>query len=302
MSFQNWSSRVFLLFLFTAPLAGSALAQYNHPPEQPPTPGTPTLHADLVKTGLYVFSGGGGNSLLRLSANGFILVNAGLPSEQEVLLRKIKRISDQPIRALILTDSDLSHAGAIGQFLQGDTRIIAQQHTAGRLASPAIPELTTPGLITFENDYTLRLGGVEAQLLHFGNAHTDGDTVVYFPNLKVVAAGALIGPDVSPNFSSGGSLIGWRNALRQMLKLDFDVAVPVGGPMQNRAEVEAFKARVDELVNHASCLVTDGATKGQFVSELKKDESTLNLNDSQLLSFYNEFSTTAQDGCTRLAN
>lgn len=87
-----------------------------------------------------------------------------------------------------------------------------------------------------------------------------------------------------------------------MLKLDFDVAVPVGGPMQNRAEVEAFKARVDELVNHASCLVTDGATKGQFVSELKKDESTLNLNDSQLLSFYNEFSTTAQDGCTRLAN
>jgi hypothetical protein len=31
--------------------------------------------------------------------------------------------------------------------------------------------------------------------MHFGNAYTDGDTVVYFPNLKVVSVGDLFTPN-----------------------------------------------------------------------------------------------------------
>ena len=56
--------------------------------------------------------------------------------------------------------------------------------------------------MTYENDYALRLGGVEVQLKHFGNAHTGGDSVVYFPNLRVVVIGDLFTPDTpDPDFS-----------------------------------------------------------------------------------------------------
>src|ERR1700730_13702712 len=48
-----------------------------------------------------------------------------------------------------------------------------------------------PPTITSDHGYTLRLGGVEVKLMHFGNAHTKGGTVVYFSNLKVVAVGDL---------------------------------------------------------------------------------------------------------------
>ena len=33
----------------------------------------------------------------------------------------------------------------------------------------------------------MKLGGVEVQVHHFGRSHTSGDSVVYYPDLKVVA-------------------------------------------------------------------------------------------------------------------
>jgi hypothetical protein len=45
-------------------------------------------------------------------------------------------------------------------------------------------------------------------LFHFGNAYTDADTVVYFPNLRVVAVGNLFSATPDPDFSAGGSLWG----------------------------------------------------------------------------------------------
>src|SRR5215471_18542410 len=79
---------------------------------------------------------------------------------------------------------------------------------------------------TYEQDFTVKLGGVEAQLLHFGNARTNGDTIVYFPNLKVVAVGELYESAPIPDYSAGGSLLGWGPVLSRILELDFDVVVP----------------------------------------------------------------------------
>ncbi len=54
------------------------------------------------------------------------------------------------------------------------------------------------------------MGGVEVQLKHFGPVRTGGDTVVYFPDLKIVALGDLfVTAAPEPDFSAGGSLVGW---------------------------------------------------------------------------------------------
>jgi len=47
--------------------------------------------------------------------------------------------------------------------------------------------------------------------MHFGNAHTNGDTVVYFPNLKVVAV-ATCSPLRRSDFAAGGSLVAGTGA------------------------------------------------------------------------------------------
>ena len=211
------------------------------------------LNAMLVKTSLYVISGGGSNSVLRLSANGFILVDGKLPGNYEAILAQAKKLSysDQPIRALILTDYHPDRTGNNAKFLEAGTQIIAQENVKQNLGGK-VP----PPTITYEHEYALRLGGVEAELMHFGNAYTSGDTVVYFPNLKVVAVGDLFAAAPDPDFSAGGNLAGWGQVLAQILKLDFDVVVPSAGPPVTRADLEAFKTKIDILASREALLQT----------------------------------------------
>jgi cyclase len=107
---------------------------------------------------------------------------------------------------------------------------------------------------------------------HFGNAYSSADTVVYFPNLKVVAVGSLFASMPSPDFSAGGSLVNWGPVLAQILKLDFDVVVPGTGPAVTRADLEAFKTKIDTLVSRASELVRNVVPKDQLMAQLKTED------------------------------
>ncbi len=256
------------------------------------------LSAAMVKTGLYLISGGGCNSLLRLSANGFILVDGKLPGHYEEILALAKKVSfsEQPIRILINTDYHENHTGNNAKFIEGGTQVLAQENVKRYLSASTQPggngALPTR---TYERDFTVRLGGIEAQLMHFGNARTDGDTVVYFPNLKVVAVGDLFSWNApSPDFAAGGSLVGWGPVLAEILKLDFDVVVPGTGPPATRADLERFQSKIETLVSRAAGLVKKGVPKNQLMAELKADDLgwRFSLTGDALDHFYAELSRT----------
>jgi cyclase len=296
------SSRYLIGLLAMVAIAGASAQEPAH--GALPTMGADpvTLSADLVKTGLYVIGGGGGNSLLRFSASGSILIDAKLPGNYRALMsqvRKISKLSDLPVRALILTDHHENHSGNSAQFAAAGIPIIAQENarqhlpaaTAGA-TSPAAGKPPAP-TVTYDRDYRLRMGGVEVQIFHFGNARTNGDSVVHFPDLKVVAVGDLFTPDApEPDFSSGGSLVGWGPVLAQILKLDFDVVVPSTGPLVTRAALEAFKTKIDLLISRASTLVKNGVAKDQLMAQLKTDDLgwRLNFTGDPLDRFYAELS------------
>jgi glyoxylase-like metal-dependent hydrolase (beta-lactamase superfamily II) len=261
--------------------------------------GGAAMTAQLVKTGLYLISGGGGNTLLRFSANGLILVNGKLPDNYRPLMsqvRKISKISDLPVRGVIVTDHHEDHNGNNAKFLAAGVQIIAQENVKQRLtADNSSGGRIAPPTFTYARDFTLHLGGVEVQLRHFGNAHTNGDTVVYFPNLKVIAVGDLFTPNTpDPDFSSGGSLVNWGQVLAQILQLDFDVAAPSTGPTVTRADLEAFKTKIDTLVSRAIGLVKNGVPKDQLMAHLKTEDLgwRFNFTDDQLDRFYAELSQT----------
>ena len=189
-------------------------------------PGRPPLTGSLVKTGLFEVAGGGANSLVRFSASGLILVDGKAAENYRPLtsqIQRISRISDLPIQYLILTNHLADRSGTNAQFAEKGVRIIAHENAARRLGKgrAGASSLGAPSL-TYETSHRLRVGGIELQLYHFGNARTDGDTVVYFANLGVVAVGDLFGDRPNPDFSSGGSLVGWPAVLDQILTLGFD--------------------------------------------------------------------------------
>jgi len=86
--------------------------------------------------------------------------------------------------------------------------------------------------------------------------------------------------------------VGWGPVLAQVLKLDFDVVVPGAGPMATKADLTAFKTKIDTLVSRASALVEKGIAKDQLMSQLKTDDLgwKLNFSGEQLDGFYAELS------------
>ena len=287
-----------IVLLLMAGAVASA-AQPTQSKERPGKgPGDRALTAEMVKTGLFVISGGGCNSVLRLSANGFILVDGKLPGNYETILARAKKLSfsEQPIRILINTDYHENHTGNNAKFIEGGTQVLAQENVK-RTLSASNPTGGNAALPTraYDHDFTVRLGGIEARLMHFGDAHTNGDTVVYFPNLKVVAVGDLFTPNTpDPDFAAGGSLVGWGPVLAEILKLDFDVAVPGAGPVVTRADLEAFKGKIETLVSRADGLVKRGVAKNQLMARLKTDDLgwRFSLTGDALDHFYAELSRT----------
>jgi glyoxylase-like metal-dependent hydrolase (beta-lactamase superfamily II) len=284
------AGKPFAIVLLSAIGAVAGSAQYARANDPP---GKSELKAELIRPGLYLISGGGCNSLLRLSASGLIIVDGKLPGNYDALLEQAHKISDQPVRVLINTDYHENHTGNNSRFLEDATQILAQENAQKSLAAynAAGGKIALPTR-TYDQHLTLRLGGIEAQVLHFGNAHTNGDTVVYFPNLRVVAVGDLFATTPDPDFSAGGSLVGWGPVLAEILKLDFDVVVPGAGPPVTRADLEAFRARIDTLVSRATLLVGSGVPRDKLMAQLKTYDPgwSPGFTGDQLDGFYSELS------------
>jgi len=237
-------------------LAGGASAQALQEAVHATTPASAsadsTLKAEFVRTGLYMITGGGANSLLRMSPAGSILIDCKLPGQYRPLMsqvRKLSKLSDLPVRVLLLTDHHAPHAGNSREFLGHGVAIVAQANARRHLGVEPPADASKAPVVTYDRSYTLRMGGVEAQLWHFADAQTDDAAVVYLPDLKTVVIGDLFTTGTpQPDVDAGGSLAGWGQAVAEVLKLDFDMVVPGHGPVVGRAELEALKARLDAMI------------------------------------------------------
>ena len=239
--------------------------------------------ADLLKTGLYLISSAGANTLMRLSPAGAVLVdgqNAGSYRPLMSQVRRINKISDLPVRFLVLTNHRADHAGNLAPFTAAGVGVLVQERARARLPALETPAGKPPPIVVgFDRDYVLRIGGVELRLHHFGKARTDGDSVVLFPDLKIAAVGDLYAAGApQPDFAAGGSLVGWPLVLEQVLKLDADLFVPSQGSPVTRFELEAFKARLGTLVARAGALVRSGVPKADFLARCRTDDLGWQLN------------------------
>jgi glyoxylase-like metal-dependent hydrolase (beta-lactamase superfamily II) len=237
---------------------------------------------------VYMVTGGGGNSTVHVGLSEVILVdtkNAGTANYND-LIGRIRWATVLPVHTVIITHQHGDHSGNIGQFTAQRIPVIAhealtaglvRQPVAAGAAPPALPSISYPGsMYTVRNSY----GGTEAIAYHFAPGHTAGDTVVYFPNDKVVSLGDEL-VATTPNIDSpnGGSAKGFRDSLAEVLKLDFDWAIPGHGdnPM-TKAEVAAYKAKWDTFIQRGQAAVKSGVAKDKLMASIKTDDLGWNVN------------------------
>jgi cyclase len=240
--------------------------------------GQPVQPIQMIKPGLYIVPGGGSNSIVRVTTEGVILVDTKMPSQANYdgLMQQIRSVTPLPVKTVIVTHHHADHTGNNDRFLAAGAEVIGHAVLASSLDTyqfdpkPAKPTTTYNG-----RERVVRLGGAEVRVLHLGRAHTGGDSVVYFPDLKVVATSDAVTTGATgplADYAGGGSFTGFAPVLDAMMKLDFDTAVPGAGPLLTKVDVQVFRAKVRTVIDRASVLVKSGVPANQLLMQLKTDD------------------------------
>jgi glyoxylase-like metal-dependent hydrolase (beta-lactamase superfamily II) len=301
--FGNWIQTTALI---TAALASAAIALAQAPAAggRGAAPAPAPQKITQIKPNLYIVTGAGGNSTVRVTKAGIILVDTKNLGDQfyNELMTQIKTVSDQPVKEVIITHVHQDHSGNTGKFIEAGARVTANEGEKAETATytsaagkPAAPSAT------YATKTVVKVGGAKADVFHFGKGHTGGDSIVYFPDLKVVSGGDVI-VGIQPNFDypNGGSLLEAKKVLAEVAKLKFDIVVPghsaPNATTMTRAEFDAYRQKVDTLVSRFTDLAKAGTPKGEILAKVKTDDIGWNVNTPQwqaparLDPLYEEFS------------
>ena len=245
-----------------------------------------------LKPELYMITGGGANSLIRVTPEGLIVVDTKNPGDENYnrVMEEIRSVSNLPVKYVFNTHHHPDHVGTNQKFIDAGATVIALDALKTRMASDPrtkdIPGLPTQ---TFAKEYVLKFGGATVEAHSFGRGHTGDDTMVYFPDLKVVMVSDQI-TDGTPivDFANGGSAVEWTQILDGVLKLDFETAIPGRGEPKTRADVQAYRTRFATLLSRASDAIKAGATRDTLASQVKTDDLGWMFNAGFYGSLYDE--------------
>ena len=254
-----------------------------------------------VKPGLYMVTGLGGNTTVRVTNEGLIVVDTKNLGEEnyKALMEQIGTVSKAPVRYVFITHHHQDHSGNIGPFQAAGAEVIVHEGLNKALdtykAAQGTPEKSK---VTYTTTRTVKVGNASATGHFFGRAHTSGDTWVYFPDVRVIATGdSFVATAPNADYPFGGSVVEWVKALDQVLKLDFDTAIPGhGNDPLTKADVQKFRDNLNTIVTRGRELVKKGTPKDQLMAQLKTDDLGWTLNPQQwnqparLDPFYEELS------------
>jgi glyoxylase-like metal-dependent hydrolase (beta-lactamase superfamily II) len=230
----------------------------------------------LLKPRLYLITGGGANTLVRSTEQGLIVVDTKNPGDEIFtrLMEEIRSASSADVRYVINTQHHPDHVGNNQKFLDMGAEIVAHEALAAHMGSdPRTKAIRGRPTRTFSGEHVVKLGDAEARLYFFGPGHSGGDTMVYFPDAKVVMVSDHI-TDGTPivDFANGGSAVQWTRALDGVLALDFELAVPGRGEPKTRLEVQNFRDRFATLIDRAAGAIKAGATREDLATRVRLDD------------------------------
>jgi len=251
------------------------------------------LSIEQVKNGLYIIIGSGGNVGVRVTDEGVILIDDKYPQNFDDIQSLVASVSDQPVRYVINTHHHGDHSGGNAGYIH-IAEIITHKNARKNMIRG---DQDAPPRIIYTEETTVYLGGVEVRAFHMGHGHTNGDTVVYFPDLKTVHGGDLL-HGIAPfiDYSNGGSSRGWVTTMNNILSLDFDTAIPGHGTIMDRRDVLNFRNQMEAVRARMTDLVRGGLQSSDAVNGIKDRDLSWTQEDSGLfmrrsiLGFYEEIS------------
>ncbi|MGE5773133.1 MAG: MBL fold metallo-hydrolase [Hyphomicrobiales bacterium] len=226
----------------------------------------------------YMLEGFGGNTTIAVGEDGVIMVDGQFAPMHDKLKVAIAAVTPQPVRFLVNTHYHRDHVGGNAPFSKDGALVVAHENVRKRLAEGtmmAVPEVKyTPApeealpTMTHKDGMSLQVKGRAAQLKHPLNAHTDGDTFVYFADANVISTGDTVAMNRYPNidFANGGSLKGMIAATDAYLSLANDTTkiVPGHGPLATKAQLAEYRAMLSTVRDRMVALIKEGKSEADI--------------------------------------
>ena len=217
-------------------VAVTSLAQVDIPHGE----ALPALSVIPVQGNVYMIPGAGGNIAVQIGDDGVLVVDTGLAENAGRVLNAIRSLTDKPVRFVVNTHLHPDHTGGnetigaagISEGFRDSLRtepiipIYAHEAVLHRLSGVIEDPVELPfrawPLDTYHVDkFDMYFNGESIQLRHQPNAHTDGDSIVYFRRSDVIVTGDIYLTTSYPfiDVARGGSLQGIIDALNELLEL-----------------------------------------------------------------------------------
>ena len=224
---------------------------------------------------VYMLQGGGGNIGVVADPLGVLMIDAMETSSSDQIRAAIKSLpGGDRVRVLVDTHWHSDHTDGNKTLGLGAT-IIAhenvrsllsrEQGLLGRKTAP-LPEAALPN-ITYSDKLTVYAGGEEIRLVHYGHAHTDGDTVVFLDKSRVIHMGDMFFNGRFPflDVDNGGDIDNWvrqLDAILAVLPADSRI-IPGHGSLATTADLKAFRQMLYDSAEIVRREIKEGKTLEQ---------------------------------------
>jgi cyclase len=206
-----------------------------------------------------------------VTGEGVILVDSKNERMHDDIIAKVKSVTNQPIRYMVLTHNHGDHSGGSAKLQAiGVTVVssIASRNNMARTNAPGRAPLAYAGYAE------LSVGGRVLELREL-RGHTRGDTVISLPASRAVIAGDLVTtPDTIPaivNYADGGNWTELGESLDVIARMDFDVLIAGHGPNLTKAELVKFRDKTAGIRERFRTLNRERKTQDEIGQTLMKE-------------------------------
>jgi glyoxylase-like metal-dependent hydrolase (beta-lactamase superfamily II) len=230
-----------------------------------------------VSPGIYLLTGADGQ--LPVGTTGLlvgdeyvVLIDDSFAPLGPALLEKIEELAGRPADFIVNTHAHGDHTGSNQFQAEQGSIIVAHDNLRSRMEND--PEQNTgPGalpVITFSDEMTFHVNGIEAYVFHIATAHTDGDAAILFREPNVIAAGDLLFRGLFPfiDLDSGGSVDGYISGMQKLIDMsDNETKFLSGhGPVGTRADVQQDLDMLVYAEASVKALIDKGMSEEEIVA------------------------------------